>query len=133
MTVAEHPGQNSLKSGGRTERWTARSEAVDLFFSTILLPIDFLALTAAFATAYSLQVELLSGTQRVIGLGHFLTWLLILAPLWVLAFAWSGLYAGSSVQRRQHEVGRVLVAVSGGVMLLVVGDSVCPLTLFPTQ
>ena len=134
MTVAEHPGKGALRPAGWVApRRTASGEAVDLFFSTLMLPIDFLALVAAFASAYAVQVSLVEDPQTLIGLGRLLTWLLILAPLWILAFALAGLYSGSSVQGRGHEVGRVWVAVSGGVMLLLVADSVSPLDLFSTE
>lgn len=132
MTVAEHPGESSLRPGSwATTRRNTRAETVDMLFSTLLLPVDFVALLAAFITAYSLHAS--PRVDGLIGLDSYVTWLFLLTPLWVLVFALSGLYTGPILRARRDEVGKVFVAVSAGVMLLLVSDYFCPLALFPSQ
>ena len=42
MTIAGHPSEGSLRTGSwAATRRNTRAEAVDMFFSTLLLPVDF--------------------------------------------------------------------------------------------
>jgi FlaA1/EpsC-like NDP-sugar epimerase len=47
---------------------------------------------------------------------------LLVLPIWLLIFAFSGLYSLSNLRGKLDELGRIFVAVSGGVMTLILLD-----------
>ncbi len=106
----------------------------ELFFSVILVPVDFLALLSAFVAAYIIRVKLEGKpVAHPIPALEFLQIILVLLPAWILIFALSGLYAQSSVRGRLHEAGKVFVAVSGGVMFTILVDFFRPVSIFPSK
>jgi exopolysaccharide biosynthesis polyprenyl glycosylphosphotransferase len=106
----------------------------ELFFSVILVPLDFLALLAAFAAAYISRVKLEGKpvAHPIPGV-EFLQAILILLPLWIIIFALSGLYTQSNLRGKLGEIGKVFVAVSGGVMLSILLDFFHQQSLFPSK
>ncbi len=106
----------------------------ELFFSVILVPIDFLALLGAFVLAYIIRVKLEGRpVAHPVPSLEFLQIILILLPVWILIFALSGLYSQSSLRGRLDEIGKVFVAVSGGVMFSILLDFLQPVSLFPSK
>ncbi|HVQ43565.1 MAG TPA: sugar transferase [Candidatus Saccharimonadia bacterium] len=106
----------------------------ELFFSVILVPLDFLALLGAFAAAYIIRVKLEDKpVAHPIPAAEFVHVLLILLPLWIVIFALSGLYVQSNLRGKLGEIGKVFVAVSGGVMLSILLDFFQPQSLFPSK
>ncbi len=106
----------------------------ELFFSVILVPLDFLALLAAFVAAYVIRVKLEGKpVSHPIPAMDFVQVVLILLPVWIIIFALSGLYAQSNLRGRLGEIGKVFVAVSGGVMLSILLDFFQPESLFPSK
>ena len=106
----------------------------ELFFSVILVPLDFLALLSAFVVAYTIRVKL-SGKPVAHSIPplEFLQIIMILLPIWILIFALSGLYTQSSLRGRWDELGKVFVAVSGGVMFTILLDFLQPQSIFPSK
>jgi exopolysaccharide biosynthesis polyprenyl glycosylphosphotransferase len=106
----------------------------ELLFSIIMVPLDFLALMAAFVVAYIIRVRL-SGRPVAYPIApiEFLQIILIVLPVWILIFALSGLYNQSSLRGRLDEMGKVFVAVSGGVMFTILLDFVQTKPLFPSK
>lgn len=106
----------------------------ELLFSFLLLPIDFLAILSAFIAAYIIRVKL---DERPVayplGIEFFLQIFLLIIPIWILIFALTGLYNQSSLRGRVQEVGKVFVAVSGGVMFMIVVDFVSTDPIFPSK
>ena len=95
----------------------------ELFFSFILVPLDFIALVSAFVVAYIIRVKLDGRpVAHPIGALLFLKISLLILPIWILIFALSGLYNLSNLRGRFSELGKVFVAVSGGVMVLILLD-----------
>ena len=106
----------------------------ELFFSVILVPLDFLALLSAFVAAYIIRVKLeVKPVAHPIPAIEFVHAVLILLPLWIIIFALSGLYAQSNLRGRLGEIGKVFVAVSGGVMLSILFDFFQRQSLFPSK
>jgi exopolysaccharide biosynthesis polyprenyl glycosylphosphotransferase len=106
----------------------------ELLFSLLLLPIDFLAILFAFIAAYALRVKV--DTRPVahpLGIIFFLKIFLLIVPVWILFFAINGLYTQSSLRGRWQELGHIFVAVSGGVMFMVLIDFVSKTPLFPSK
>lgn len=106
----------------------------ELFFSVILVPLDFIALLGAFVVAYIIRVKLEGrAVSNPIAAIDFLHIILILLPVWILIFALSGLYTQSNLRGRFSELGKVFVAVSGGVMFSILLDFLQPVSLFPSK
>jgi exopolysaccharide biosynthesis polyprenyl glycosylphosphotransferase len=106
----------------------------ELFFSVILVPLDFLALLSAFVAAYIIRVKIEDKpVAHPIPALDFLQVTLIVLPVWILIFALSGLYSQSSLRGRWNEVGKVFIAVSGGVMFTILLDFLRPVSLFPSK
>jgi exopolysaccharide biosynthesis polyprenyl glycosylphosphotransferase len=106
----------------------------ELFFSLILVPLDFVALLAAFVLAYIIRVQLEGRpVAHPIAAMTFLQIILILLPVWILIFALSGLYSQSAHRSKLDEIGKVFVAVSGGVMFTILLDFLQPNSLFPSK
>jgi len=106
----------------------------ELFFSVILVPLDFLALLSAFVLSYILRVKLEGKpVAHPIPAIEFIQVISILLPLWILIFALSGLYAQSNLRGKLGEIGKVFVAVSSGVMLTILLDFFRAVSLFPSK
>jgi exopolysaccharide biosynthesis polyprenyl glycosylphosphotransferase len=106
----------------------------ELVFSLILVPLDFIALVAAFVLAYIIRVKLEGRpVAHPIPAQDFLQVLLIVLPVWILIFALSGLYNQSNLRGRLDELGKVFLAVSGGVMFMILLDFFQRQPLFPSK
>jgi exopolysaccharide biosynthesis polyprenyl glycosylphosphotransferase len=106
----------------------------EFFFSIIQVPIDFLALMSAFVLAYIIRVKLADRpVAHAIPAMEFLQVILILVPLWILIFAVSGLYSQTNLRGRWNELGKIFVAVSGGVMMTILLDFLQPISFFPSK
>ncbi|HUC87254.1 MAG TPA: sugar transferase [Candidatus Saccharimonadales bacterium] len=106
----------------------------ELFFSLLLLPIDFCAILGAFIVAYAIRVKVdVRPVAHPYGLIFFLKIFLLIIPVWILLFAFVGLYNQSSLRGRFQELGRIFVAVSAGVMFMIMVDFVSKTPLFPSK
>jgi exopolysaccharide biosynthesis polyprenyl glycosylphosphotransferase len=97
---------------------------LELFFSFILVPLDYLAIILAAVTAYYLRFsDFFKGLRPTILNLHFETFLnisLLMAFFWVIIFSLAGLYNIRSARKLVPEVYRVVLACSTGLMLVVV-------------
>ncbi len=106
----------------------------ELFFSVLLVFIDFVALLAAFVVAYIIRVKIEGRpVAHPIAAADFLQLLLVVLPVWILIFALTGLYSQSSLRGRLGELGKVFIAVSGGVMFMILLDFVQRQPIFPSK
>ncbi len=106
----------------------------ELIFSLILVPLDYLSLVAAFVAAYIIRVKLEDKpVAHPIAAHTFLDIALMALPVWILIFALVGLYAQSNLRGRFSEIGKVFVAVSGGVMFMILLDFLQPTSIFPSK
>lgn len=107
----------------------------ELVFSLLQLPIDFMAILAAFVAAYALRVKIQTEhpVAHPLGFIFFLKIFLLIIPVWVLLFALSGLYNMSSLRGRLQEMGKVFIAVSAGVMFMIVVDFLSKNPIFPSK
>ncbi|MBI2462694.1 MAG: sugar transferase [Candidatus Spechtbacteria bacterium] len=99
---------------------------VDLLFAFLLLPVDFLMLEAAGIAAYFLRVSPWVSAFRPVlfyqnlPFPYYAFLVAVLAAIFMALFAFAGLYA---VDRRRTVLGEILgiiLAVSGGMMLLII-------------
>ena len=106
----------------------------ELLFSLILVPLDYLALVAAFVAAYIVRVKIdPRPVAHPVAALTFLKLALILLPIWILIFALTGLYNQSNQRRRFDEAGKIFVAVSGGVMFIILLDFLQRNSIFPSK
>ncbi len=106
----------------------------ELLFSLVLLPIDFLAILTSFIAAYALRVKIdIRPVAYPLGIEFFLKIFLLIIPIWILFFALSGLYSQSALRGRLSEMGRIFVAVSAGVMFMIVVDFASKSPIFPSK
>jgi exopolysaccharide biosynthesis polyprenyl glycosylphosphotransferase len=96
----------------------------ELFFSFLLVPLDYLAIIAAGITAYFLRYsDFFRNLRPVIfnlNFEQYLNIILLLAVFWLIIFALAGLYAIQSARKLVKEVYRIILACSTGLMLIVV-------------
>ncbi len=93
-----------------------------------------MAILTAFVAAYALRVKIdARPVAHPLGFMFFLKIFLLIIPVWVILFALSGLYNLSSLRGRLKEISRVFVAVSAGVMFMIVVDFLSKDPLFPSK
>lgn len=89
----------------------------ELFFTFLLVPIDYLVVLAAFSLAYSTRIQ-----SEVIYVWAFLDYfrfVVVLSTTWVAVFSLVGLYSIETPRRPFEELKKVFIGVSTSIMLLV--------------
>lgn len=96
----------------------------ELFFSFLLVPLDFLMIVLAGISAYYIRfAEFTIDIRPAIFNLPFFSYLkivLLIAILWLIIFALAGLYNIKSARKLIKEIYRVVLACSTGLMLIVV-------------
>jgi exopolysaccharide biosynthesis polyprenyl glycosylphosphotransferase len=96
----------------------------ELFFSFLLVPLDFLMIVLAGISAYYIRFsEFTTGIRPVIfdlPFSSYLKVVLLVALLWLIIFALSGLYSIKDSRKLLKEFYRVVLACSTGFMLIVI-------------
>src|SRR5450755_4405577 len=100
-------------------RYTRRREMLHI---AMLVVLDSIAMIAAFEVARALQSGSARPLAHVLDDMHFTAVMASITPLWITIFAICGLYHVRVHGGRVSEVGRVIAAVFGGVMLLISVD-----------
>ncbi|HEU4914181.1 MAG TPA: sugar transferase [Candidatus Saccharimonadales bacterium] len=107
---------------------------LSLIYNVGLIVGDFLALVAAFVAAYILRVKIDPRPLiEPIGAMTYLSIFLTVLPLWILIFAWLGLYNTSIYEKRFKEFGRLLVGSFVGLLIVVFWDFVAQEPIFPAR
>jgi len=96
----------------------------ELFFSFLLVPLDFLAIILAGISAYYLRFTTLATEIRPVifslPFGQYFNILSLIALAWLVIFALARLYNIKGSRRLTEEVYRVILACSTGLVLIVV-------------
>ncbi len=96
----------------------------ELFFTFLLLPLDFIMIILAGLSAYYIRfAQFTTGIRPVIfnlPFGNYFKALVVIAFLWLVIFAFAGLYNIKDARKLAKEVYRVILACSTGLMLIVV-------------
>ena len=96
----------------------------ELFFSFLLVPLDFLMIVLAGISAYYIRyaniVQKLRPVIFDLQFNPYFKVVLFIAFLWVIIFALAGLYNINSARKLMKEAYRVVLACSTGLMLIVV-------------
>jgi len=95
----------------------------ELFFSFLLVPLDFLMIVLAGISAYYIRFsEFTTGIRPAIfnlPFSSYLKAVFLVSLLWVIIFALSGLYNIKDARKLVKEIYRVVLACSTGFMLIV--------------
>lgn len=95
----------------------------ELYFSLFLVPLDYIAIILAGVSAYYIRYARFFQAFRPVSFnldfGIYLKTLVFIAFIWVLIFAWAGLYAINSGRKLYKEIYRVILACSTGFVLIV--------------
>ena len=96
----------------------------ELFFSFLLVPLDYLMIILAGLTAYFLRYsDFFKNLRPVVfnlNFEQYLNIVLLLGFLWLIIFALAGLYSINSARKLVGEIYRVISACSTGLMLIVI-------------
>lgn len=96
----------------------------ELFLSFLLIPIDFIMIVLAGLSAYYIRFADFARDIRPVvfelELGQYLKAVIIVACLWLVIFALSGLYNIKTARRLIKEVYRVVLGCSTGLMAVVI-------------
>lgn len=105
-----------------------------LVYGFFLVIGDFLALVAAFVSAYILRVKLDERPliEQIAAREYLIAFLYIL-PLWLLVFALIGLYNKSVYENRFAEFGRLLVGCFLGILVAIGYEYVSDASIFPAR
>lgn len=105
-----------------------------LVYALFLIIGDFLALVAAFTSAYILRVKF--DPRPLIAQIPALTFLyafLAILPIWILINAFLGLYNQNVYEKRFAEIGRLIISSFLGVLIFIGYDFVSNEVLFPAR
>lgn len=96
----------------------------ELFFGAILVPLDYLMLVLAAFSAYFLRFDAsVKSIQPVfyeIPLHTYTKMVLIVAAIWLVLFAWVGLYNIRGTRRLIDELRKIFLACSTGILAIVI-------------
>lgn len=96
----------------------------ELFFSFLLVPLDFAMIVLAGVSAYYIRfAEFTTDIRPVIfnlPFSYYLNIVFLIAFLWLIIFAFSGLYSIKSARKLVKELYKVILACSTGLMLIVI-------------
>jgi exopolysaccharide biosynthesis polyprenyl glycosylphosphotransferase len=103
-------------------------------YTLFLVLGDFLALVAAFVTAYILRVSISDAPIATpVGAIEYFKAFLVLLPFWILIFALIGLYKAGIYEKRFMEFGRLLVGSFIGLLFVIFYDFLTIKPLFPAK
>lgn len=104
------------------------------FYSVILITADFFVLLAAFTAAYILRVQVDSRPLlNPIYAFDYLMMALTILPLWIIVFAFLGLYSAHVYNRRLVEWGRICAGAVLGVLVVIGWEYVTGTIFFPAR
>lgn len=96
----------------------------ELFFSFLLVPLDYLMIILAGISAYYLRFsDFTTNIRPIIFDLHFASYLkilLLIGALWLPIFAFAGLYNVKTARKLIKEIYKVVLACSTGLMLVVI-------------
>lgn len=105
-----------------------------LVYAVFLILGDFLALVAAFSSAYILRVKVDDRPliQQIPAETYLYAFLAVL-PLWIAVHAFIGLYHRNTYENRFREFGRLIVGSFIGILVVIGYDFVSEQELFPAR
>ncbi len=95
----------------------------DLFFTLILIPVDLIMIILAGISVYYLRfANMITGIRPImfdLPFPYYLKILLLISILWIIVFAFSGLYEVKGSRKLGKELRKIFIGCSLGLMLIV--------------
>lgn len=92
----------------------------ELFFTFLQIPVDLAMIVASFVIAYKFRTFFeFVPVVYVEPLMDYLKFVLMTLPIWFAVFVFAGLYTLKNYQGRLQEFGKILVAVSAAIAILL--------------
>ncbi len=105
----------------------------ELLFRALLIPIDYCMIVFGFALAYLIRHEQAKPLAYFVSGKSFLIVILPVLLLWIVIYAFAGLYDLKATRSRLSETSRVLMASAVGVMVLIIIDFFAQQPIFPSK
>ncbi len=105
----------------------------ELLFRLILIPLDYLMLVLSFGLAYYLRHEQSKPLAYNTTGRAFLYVILPVLIIWLVIYAFAGLYDLKATRSRATELSRVIMASALGVMSLIIIDFFVQNPIFPSK
>ncbi len=105
----------------------------ELFFRVFLIPIDYCMIVFAFALAFLVRHEQSKPLAYLVSGKGFLRVILPVLLIWIVIYAFAGLYKLRATRSRLYETSRVVMASAVGVMLLIILDFFVTNPIFPSK
>lgn len=104
------------------------------FYSLMLIVVDFATLLLAFGLAYIVRVQydprpLITPVYAF----DYLSYALLIIPLWIIVFAILGLYSANTYSRRLVEWGKLAVGSIIGILIIIGWEYVSDERFFPAR
>lgn len=98
----------------------------EIFFSVVLVPVDFVMILLAALTAYWFRFGQYARSLRPItfelSLQVYLGYAVIVAILWLVIFVLAKMYTMTAVRRPQEEFQRLFFACTAGIVVVILAD-----------
>lgn len=104
-----------------------------LIYGFFLVVGDFLALVAAFVSAFILRVTLDNRPTVIIGSHEYLKIFLLLLPFWLVIFGLLGLYNKNTYENRFSEFGRLIIGSFIGILFVISYSYITNTPIFPAR
>ena len=105
----------------------------ELFFRVLLVPVDFFMIALAFALAFVVRSDQAKPLAYLTSGRSFLRVILPVLIIWILIYAFAGLYKLRATRSRVYELSRVVMASAFGVMILIIIDFFLVDPIFPSK
>lgn len=100
-----------------------RMKRSELFFSAVLVPLDYLMIVLAGLSVYAIRFGAVSGFLPVvfpIPFRGYANVVVVVAGIWIVVFAIAGLYSQRSTRKFFQEVSKVVLAGSAAIMVVII-------------
>lgn len=102
-------------------------------YALLLVIGDFLAILGAFVIAYVIRVSLSTAPFVAITARDYVELFLVLSPVWILVFAFLGLYSRDTYEWRWREYSRLFVGALIGTMAIITYEFATTEPIFPAR
>lgn len=93
---------------------------IELFFTFILIPIDILMILLSFVVSYKFRIYFdVVPALYVEPFSQYFKFFLYTIPIWFILFVINGLYSTSERKNTVNEIGKIIVATSASVAIIM--------------
>lgn len=105
----------------------------ELVFNLLQVPLDATMIVVGFVLAYFIREGQAKPFAHLVSGYNYLTYMVVLLPVWIALFAVLGLYSFGSVRSRFYEIGKIISATAATTMVLIIIDFFTSEPIFPAK